>query len=150
VTNGSSPGYVDAYTINADGTLTPVAGGPWMVGIGPRFVTVDPTGRFAYVASAGSTGTGIYGFTIDSKTGALTAIANSPFDVSVAGTEPQFVTVDPSGNFAYAANQGTGTISGFKIDPTTGALAAVPNSPLPVGPQPAFVSISPEAPGIRD
>jgi 6-phosphogluconolactonase (cycloisomerase 2 family) len=150
LTNGSAAGAVDAFTIGADGSLTKVTGSPWAVGIGPRFVTVDPTGRFAYVASAGTAGTGIYAFSIDATSGALTAIVGSPFDAVTPGTEPQFVTVDPSGKFAYAANEGTGTVSGFTIDQTTGALTAVPNSPYTVGAQPIFVSISPEAPGIRD
>lgn len=150
VSNDPAAGAVDAFTINADGTLTAVAGGPWPVGIGPKYVTVDPTGRFAYVASAGTNGTGVYGFSINSTTGALTAITGSPFDVATAGTEPQFVTVDPSGKFAYTANQGKGTVSGFTIDQTTGALTAVSGSPYKVGAQPFFVSISPEAPGVRD
>lgn len=149
VTNGSAAGGVDAFTIGADGSLTKVTGSPWPVGIGPRYVTIDPTGRFAYVGSAGTNGTGIYGFSIAAD-GSLTAIPSSPFDATTPNNEPQFVTVDPSGQFAYAANQGTGTVSGFKIDQTTGALNPVSGSPYTVGAQPFFVSISPEAPGVRD
>lgn len=149
VGNGGANGAVDAYTINADGTLTVVTGSPYPVGIGPRFVNIDPSGRFAYVSSAGSGGTGVFGFSITATTGALTALAGSPFPTG-AGSEPQFITIDPSGKFAYTANQGTGTISEFTIDQTSGVLAAIAGSPLPTGTAPFFVSISPEAPGIRD
>src|SRR6185312_7870782 len=103
VEQGTTAGEVDAFTINADGTLTKVAGSPWTVGIGPRFLDIDPTGRFAYVSSAGTGGTGVYGFTINSTTGALTVMTGSPFATGPTGSatasEPQFITVDPSGKF---------------------------------------------------
>ena len=41
-------------------------------GTGPGSVTVDPTGKFAYVANCGSDDVSAY--TIDSTTGALTQI----------------------------------------------------------------------------
>jgi len=149
VSSGTSPGAVDVFTINADGTLTKVTGSPYPVGIGPRFVNIDPTGRFAYVSSAGTGGTGVYGFSIDATTGALTALANSPYDTG-ANSWPQFITIDPSGKFGYTANQNTGTISEFTIDQTSGVLTPIAGSPLTTGAKPFFVSISPEAPGIRD
>lgn len=146
---GTSNGAIDVFTINADGTLAKVTGSPYPVGIGPRFVDIEPTGRFAYVSSAGTGGTGVYGFSIDPATGGLTALTGSPYDTG-AGSEPQFITIDASGKFGYTANQGTGTISGFTIDPNTGVLSAIAGSPFPTGAKPFFVSISPEAPGIRD
>jgi 6-phosphogluconolactonase (cycloisomerase 2 family) len=41
-----------------------------------------------------------------------------------AGTYPSSVTVDQSGKFAYAANEGSDNISVYTIDQTTGALVA--------------------------
>ena len=55
--------------------------------------------QFAYVASNGSDS--VSGYTIDPNTGALTAIADSPFP---AGAGPASVAVDPSGKFAYVTN----------------------------------------------
>lgn len=149
VSSGAANGGVDVFTINADGTLTKVAGSPYAVGIGPRFVDVDPTGKYAYVSSAGTNGTGVYGFSIDPSTGALTALSGSPYDTGT-NSQPQFMTVDASGKFGYTANQGTGKISGFAIDQSTGVLSAIAGSPFAAGTRPFFVSISPEAPGIRD
>jgi hypothetical protein len=54
------------------------------------------------------------------------------------------VAVDPSGKFAYAANMGTGTVSGYTIDPTTGALTAIAGSPFVFLPQ--SVAITPLVP----
>lgn len=145
---GSSPGGVQVYTINADGTLA-ATGILNQVGIGPRYVDIDPTGRFAYVSSAGTGGTGVYGFTIDATSGLLTAMNGGA--AFPTGNQPDFITVDPSGQFGYTADQASGTITGFAINQTTGVLTAVPASPYTIaGGSPFFVSISPEAPGIRD
>jgi len=151
---GASPGGIQVYTIGTTGALT--ATGPLVqVGIGPRFLDIDPTGAFAYVSSAGTGGTGVYGFSISPTTGELTALTGSPYATgptgSTSASEPQFITIDPSGKYGYTADQGTGTITGFAINATTGVLTAVPGSPFAIaGGSPFFVSISPEAPGIRD
>jgi 6-phosphogluconolactonase len=151
---GSSPGGIQVYSISSAGALAAV--GPLnQVGIKPLFVDIDPSGQFAYTTSAGTGGTGVYGFSISPTSGELTALMGSPYATGPAGggtaAEPQFITIDPSGQFGYTADEGTGTITGFTIDQTTGVLTQVPGSPytLPGG-TPFFVSISPEAPGIRD
>jgi len=151
---GSSPGGIQVYAISPAGALAAV-GSLNQVGIRPLFVDIDPSGQFAYTTSAGTGGTGVYGFAISSTTGELTALSGSPYTTGPAGSgtaaEPQFITIDPSGQFGYTADEGTGTITGFTINQTTGVLSQVPGSPysLPGG-KPFFVSISPEAPGIRD
>jgi 6-phosphogluconolactonase (cycloisomerase 2 family) len=61
---------------------------------------VIPTGRFAYATNHFDND--VSGYTIDATTGALTAIAGSPFDT---GIRPQNVAIDPTGRFAYVVNQ---------------------------------------------
>ena len=51
--------------------------------------------QFAYVANQNSSN--VSGYTINATTGALTAIAGSPFP---AGALPGSVAVDPTGKFA--------------------------------------------------
>ena len=70
----------------------PIPGSPFTVGgnFSLAGVTVDPNGKFVYV-----TGQGVFGYTIDSVTGALTAIAGSPFAFPATGI-PDSVAVDPS------------------------------------------------------
>jgi 6-phosphogluconolactonase len=46
----------------------------------------------------------------------------SPFS---AGKQPNWVAVDPSGKFAYVANAGSDTVSGYAINPFTGALTPI-------------------------
>jgi 6-phosphogluconolactonase (cycloisomerase 2 family) len=64
----------------------------------PAFVTVDPSGRFAYVANAEDNNISQYTIGADGK---LTPM--SPATVG-AGSTPTSVTVDPSGRFAYVTN----------------------------------------------
>jgi 6-phosphogluconolactonase len=89
---------------------------------------VDPSGRFAYVTNF--TGNNVSGYTIDPSTGALTAIAGSPF---TAGHFPTSVMVDLSGRFVYVTNGTDNNISGYAIDPATGALTTIVGSPFAAG-----------------
>ena len=77
---------VSAYTINAStGVLTSI-GAAVAAGAGPISVTVDPSGKFAYVANSNSNNVSAY--TINASTGVLT-----PAGAAVAaGTWPAFVT----------------------------------------------------------
>lgn len=146
VASGSTAGAVDWFPINADGTLG--TRGTVPAGVTPIYLAIDPAAPFAYVASKG--GAEVYGYSISATTGALTALAGSPFPTG-AGSLPQFITIDPSGKFGYTANEGTANISEFAVDLTHGTLTPITgNATIAVGLQPLFVSISPEAPGIRD
>jgi DNA-binding beta-propeller fold protein YncE len=67
------------------------------------------------------------------------------------GVSPQSVAVDPTGKFAYVANEGCpdlsgGSVSMYTIDPTTGALTSVGSlAAAPVGPDdvPHSVAVDP-------
>jgi 6-phosphogluconolactonase (cycloisomerase 2 family) len=97
-------------------------------------VTVDPSGRFAYVANfiSGNVTT----FSINAATGALTEVGT---EVS-AGDGPRSVTVDPSGRFAYVANHLSNNVTTFSIDQTTGALTEV-GTEVPAGDGPETIVI---------
>lgn len=126
---------ISAYTINtSSGALTPTAGSPFAAGgpnTFPRAVTVDPSGKFAYVPS-GIVGTAgqVWAYSINRTTGALTAITGSPF---AAADGPYIVAIDPSGSFAYVGNFYSNNVSAFTINATTGALTAVAGSPFATG-----------------
>jgi len=65
---------VSAFRIDAGGTLTSI-GAAVPTGEQPGSITLDPSGRFAYVTSDRGT---ISGYRIDANTGALTEIEGSP------------------------------------------------------------------------
>jgi 6-phosphogluconolactonase len=134
---------ISAFTINGDGTLTSI--GSVAAGGLTTFLQIEVNGKYAYASSGNATTNGLYGYAIDATTGALTALTGSPY---VTGSQPLFVTIDPSGTYAYTANYGSANVSGFKIDPTTGVPASLGNFAADLAP--FVVSISPEAAGVRD
>jgi YVTN family beta-propeller protein len=129
----STAGDVVMYTINATtGSLTSI--GTITAGITPWFVTVDPAGKFAYVANASSNDVSM--FTINATTGALT-----PIGTVATGTAPESVAVDPAGNFAYVTNYGSNDVSMYSINATTGTLT--PTGTIATGPNPTSIAIHP-------
>ncbi len=83
-----------------------------------------PDELYAYVISS----SGVFAFSINAETGALTTVPGSPF---AAGESPVSVTGDPFGKFVYVANSYSGDISAFSIDAANGAL--IPIGTFPAG-----------------
>jgi len=116
-------------------------------GNGPVAVAVDPFARFAYVVN--NTDDSLSGYSINGTTGALTRLDLVPAGAAVdlaTGTDPQQVTVDPSGRFLYvsATTAGVnGAVHGYTIDPTTGALTAIGGTPLATGATPKQLAVDP-------
>jgi YVTN family beta-propeller protein len=133
---------VSAYTINAStGVLTEIdqngatAGTAVAAGSHPFSISIDPSGKFAYVANLDSDTVSAY--TINATTGALTSVGA---DVA-AGDGPFIVTVDPSGQFAYVGNSYSNTVSTYTINATTGVLTPVGSS-VASGNGPRSITIS--------
>ena len=132
------------YTINrATGALTEIPddprtekpdGSPFPTGGLSNSVAVDPSGKFAYVVNWGY----VLGYKINLITGKLTYIG------SVEQRQgPWSVAVDRSGNFAYVTNPNSQNVSGYRIDPDTGALTTIADSPFPAGRRPSSVAAWP-------
>jgi 6-phosphogluconolactonase len=135
----SDANTISAYTTDAEsGSLTPVPGSPFKVDGPPASdpqavsVTVDPTGKFEYVAEFNGNGSNgsLAAYTINAVSGALTFTSGSPFTV---GNETRSALVDPSGRFLYVANPFSDDISGFAISPATGNVSALSGSPYGTG-----------------
>ena len=109
-----------AFRVNAEVGQSRL--GDVVAGTSPLSVTVDPTGKFAYVANTGSNTVSAYA--IDAATGTFAEVTGSPF---AAGTAPISVTVDPAGKSAYVANAGSNPVSVYTIDARTGALRNRPD-----------------------
>ena len=90
-------------------------------------------GRFAYAVNRGSNTVSAY--SINATTGALTAVAGSPFKVPGA-TQLYQALVDPTGAYLYAVDVGGNKVFGAAINQNSGALAAIPGSPFATGNQP--------------
>lgn len=122
--NSATVNNVYAYSINAiTGVLTQIVGSPVAAGSYATSVTIDPTGKFAYVPNALSNTVSVY--TINSLTGVMSQIPGSPF---ATGTYPTSASIDPSGSYAYVSNANGNSISSYSINITTGALTPLPSS----------------------
>jgi len=131
--------YVSAYNIDdATGALNPLFGpgastiatgkNPTSIAIGgPNNFSLPFFAPFFYVANHGGSND-ISAFHLD-----LTPVPGSPF---LAGGNPLSLAVGAGGKFLYSANPDATnpSISGFSINPTSGALSPLSGSPfsLPV------------------
>jgi 6-phosphogluconolactonase (cycloisomerase 2 family) len=104
----------------------------------PLSLVIDSTGRLLFVGNSGSNS--ISAFAVNTTTGALTAVAGSPFPEG--GTSPISVAVDPSNSFLVAANNGSSNVSVLRINSVTGVLTPVSGSPFATGSGPEFVVVT--------
>ena len=137
---------VKGYRINATtGALTALAP-TTMTGNNVNGMATTPSGKFLYAATAlEGSGPGvsrIYGFAIDATTGALTAVAGSPWLVG-SNKLTMGLAVDPTGRFLYAANTTSNDIVGYSIDGNTGTLTPLASSPFAGGSGPERLAIAP-------
>lgn len=123
-TSVQRPVNILAYSINQEtGVLTKVPGSPFATGISPSAITIDPTGKFAYID--GSRGLRDYKFVYAiNNTGALTEVPGAAM-TGVNGS-PSF---DSSGKFAFVG------CNAYTVDTNTGAFTTVPGNPLVPSPQ---------------
>jgi 6-phosphogluconolactonase (cycloisomerase 2 family) len=140
---------LSAFTINPiSGLLTPVNSLP--TGNTPNAVAVTPDGQFVYTANqdAPSVATpganpGISIFSVNPTSGALIVAGTQ---ATAAGTFPQAITIDPSGQFALVADGANATVLVFSINPANGALTPV-GSPVAaasnVGGNPSSIAVDP-------
>jgi 6-phosphogluconolactonase (cycloisomerase 2 family) len=78
-------------------------------------------------------------FTIDSAIGSLhEVLPRTP-----AGLTPGFLVMDAPGNFLFALNQISSSVSVYSINSASGALTAVAGSPFTTAPNPVALAIAP-------
>ena len=122
-------GNISGFNINqTTGVLSPILGSPFTVsnGVGPTEIAVDPSGRFVYAVTTGSSNS-IWCFVIDSTNGQLTPVTGSPFSLAAGEL---FAIFDPSGGYFYIGSQEGNGIDGYTYNPSTGAPAAIAGSPF--------------------
>jgi 6-phosphogluconolactonase len=121
----SQSNNISTFNIASDGTLslsTTTSDG----GSGPYEALIDPSGQYLLVTNSGLPGS-VSVFSIDSSSGALTAVSGSPF---YANDSPSEIAMPPAGNFVYVSNPSSGMVTGFTFDAATGVLTQLPGSPF--------------------
>jgi 6-phosphogluconolactonase (cycloisomerase 2 family) len=137
------PGGISAYTINADGSLTVVAGSPFATGLSvPQQMTTDGAGKFLYVMD----GTTIVEFSYNGTTGVLTSLGSLASPMLMLASEP-------SGKYMIGVTEQTGGGGGtlddhvyvFAIAPSTATTPGLLGQPTPFSTttSPSYVVVSP-------
>jgi len=126
-------GYVFAFAVNSDGTLSALNGGiPFAAGKNPSAVASAPDGSVLYVTD--SAGNNVYSYSVNA--GNLSPIAGSPF---AAGNAPAAVVVDAGGNHVFVANSLDSNLTVYSSN--GGVLTPLGN--YPTGTQPVAIGIDP-------
>ena len=115
------------YTVLASGALLPMVNGPFATGLFPADLTIDPTGKLIYVVNYN--GSTVQGYMIDGATGTPSGAVGA--FATGTGTGPTCVAIDPAlGDFLYTSNSLDNTVTGERLNPNTGGLQPVQNSPF--------------------
>src|SRR5580698_1864241 len=101
------------------GTPVPVNPSP----VGPPPIPVTAKAKFAYTANQGAS---LSGYSVDTSTGALTALSGFPLTL---GANPEVVAVDPQNRFLFVGDIALSELHVFTIDNSTGVLKETADSP---------------------
>lgn len=131
------------YSIQTNDSLNFMVNGPFKTGNEPTSIAVDPRGIYVYLAN--SLDNSVSAYNISLPTGTPSAVASvSGSSVYSTDTQPVSLSIDPAlGRFVYTANYLGNSISGFRLNPDSGALAATQATPYPTGSKPAALAIVP-------
>jgi 6-phosphogluconolactonase (cycloisomerase 2 family) len=132
-----------------DGTLTPIAGSPFLTGgdgfsrdVNAESITTATLGRKSFVYAANNGSNTIAAFSIDARTGNLTAVPGSPFAVGPANSNSTMsLGASPDGHFLFQVDESSTLIRTFNIA-ATGALSEASGSPLDSGAFPEGVKVT--------
>jgi 6-phosphogluconolactonase (cycloisomerase 2 family) len=132
------------YTILDGSVLNFMTSGPFKTGNEPSAIVIDPRGKYIYVTNLLDSTVSAYAIT--KATGSPVAAMNtSGSQLNSTNTEPVAIDVDPAlGRFVYTANYLDNSVSGFRLNSTSGALTATQATPYPTtGSKPTALVIVP-------
>ncbi|HKD82484.1 MAG TPA: beta-propeller fold lactonase family protein [Candidatus Angelobacter sp.] len=132
VANGTL-GTISGFKINADGSLTELAGSPFAAGTNISALTLRPAGGILLASDAGANK--VLGFKFQDS-GMLTS-----FTGVAAGTQPGRLVLGSS-DFVYVVNQGSNNVSVYKFDFAASTLTPVAGSPFSVGIHPVALGFT--------
>jgi 6-phosphogluconolactonase (cycloisomerase 2 family) len=145
--NDYGGGRIFAYQINpTDGSLSAVAGSPFPTPastLPPGGLVISGSGSSHFLdvqlATVELQTNDLAAYSIDSVTGALTAVPGSPFSTTSYPTAG--LCADPTGKTIYVSNTMAGGIDGFAVDPDTGVLSRLPGSPFGPASMTGFLTV---------
>jgi 6-phosphogluconolactonase (cycloisomerase 2 family) len=146
---GPGTNEVFQFQMHSNGALTALSQPTSAVGSAPTSVVFQPAGNFVYIAN--SAGNNVTLLAVNKGNGQLTVPVSTnpipqlnPPNFFNTGTVPIAIAASVANPFLFVANQGSGDISAFTIDPGTGNLGIIKGSPFAVGASfhPSSIAIS--------
>ena len=127
------------YGIQNGNALNFLVNGPFKTGNEPSSVVVDPRGIYIYLSNALDSTVSAYSIAL--PTGTPSAIVNATSSTIYAtDTQPDSIVLEPAlARFVYTANYLGNSVSGFRLNPNTGALTATQATPYPTGSKPTAI-----------
>jgi 6-phosphogluconolactonase len=123
--SGFSSGQMRAFTTSG-GALTPVSGNPFPSGLSQAVHGVLHPAGYYMVADRSGNRVGVYQIAGDDGATTLSTIPGSPFaagDGTTVVTSTNVLALNQNGNFLFAANANSRSITTFMVDAGTGTLA---------------------------
>lgn len=135
------------YKINLDGpSITPHGVAESVPGGGPRHMRFSPDGRFIYLLNELSLSVTAFSWNADAGTATrldtVPALSEEVKAMEVFNSAAEIV-VHPSGQFVYSSNRGHDTVTVFRTEPSTAAMAVTQVQPVR-GAFPRNINLSPE------
>jgi 6-phosphogluconolactonase len=118
-------------TLAGCGSINPSTATP----VGPTAPPVEA--KFAYT---GNQGASISGYSVNTSSGALTALSGFPLTV---GANPTVVAVDPQNRFLFVGDIALGLLHVYSIDSSTGSLSEIADSPYQTVWEPVAIVVDP-------
>jgi 6-phosphogluconolactonase len=112
----------------AAGTVSPNGAGAiaTKAGAGPRHLTFHPGGKFAYLLTETTATIGAYAIDPAGTLKELQFVETNDYKERPAASD---IHVTPDGRFLYGAERRTSMLIGYRIDPSSGALAPIGRFP---------------------
>ena len=117
-------GAVSSFNLSNGGSLTSISSHVGDEGTAACWITVEPSaGKYAYVSNNLSANVSSYSITESGTVTLLSANAATP-----KGPNDLVAVQDSDASFLYVVASGTGMVSAFQINLTTGSLTAITGS----------------------
>lgn len=144
------PNTVSAFSVDANGALSPIAGSPFATGglgngggfFAANRITIATERKFLFAANEQTTAS-ISVFSIDPANGTLTLVPGSPFLISGAPGSGISLGVTPDNQFLFATSSVSNNITVFSIA-SNGTLTPISGSPFALHGVPEGIKVSPD------
>jgi 6-phosphogluconolactonase len=117
--DGKTIGAVNSYSIDAGSGKLTLLNQQASGGGGPCYVSLDPTGKLAFVANYGSGGVAVLPIEADGKLSAASYVdqhhGTGPVAARQAGPHAHSFLTDPAGRFAFSPDLGTDKVYIYRV-----------------------------------